>query len=304
MNEVEDGIHNSEVIIIPKVKNSSLRTYAWNALLIAAKSSKEILCFMTLSDSEKELVQQISASNNILKFFDISKDIIVEKSDVLHLNRFNIPVFYVSESIPDCDGYEIFLKLALQLQKSGKRVLAVSEDSYNQLFEFEFVRFGAKLEVKDQILRINQIIYDLTSKQNPDVILIRLPEPMMQYNDSNLFDCGSMAFLISQAIPADGCIFCTPAHTFFGEVWEKLSELINSKFGCPIIGVHVSNQFIDTTVASLLSLHIPMYQVHNEIELLKENSSLNFYSLLWDTDFDIFFKELNIQYLNLPYGVI
>ena len=46
MNEVEDGIHNSEVIIIPKVKNSSLRT---SLLLCSNKAVFFVIKFFVTS---------------------------------------------------------------------------------------------------------------------------------------------------------------------------------------------------------------------------------------------------------------
>lgn len=305
VNSVEDGINRSDVVIIPKIKKDSLRTYTWQALMLAVQFGKEILCFMDLSDAEKESVlQQCKNGNSVCRFLDKPEDIIVEHNDVLLLNRFDVPVFYVSEAIPDCDSYDVFLKLADWFRKTGKSVLAVSEDNYNQLFDYYFVKFGARLEVKDQILRINQMIYDIASNLNPDVILIRLPEPMMKYNDSNLFDCGSIAYLISQAIPADGCIFCTQVQSFSGEAWEEFSDLINSKFGCPIIGVHVSNRLIDATSEDLMTIHVPMDQVCSEVEKLNRNCNITFYQFHKKSAFDTFSEQLENEYFNLPYGVI
>lgn len=307
-NSLEKAICRSEVVIIPDISKAqkSLRAYAWEALQLSSQNGKEVLCFLELSDLEIETIKQISLENGgRLDLLSEPEDYDVNFTEALRLNQINIPVFYISESIPGCDGYDVFLKLADGLRNSGKNVLAISENCYNTILGFDFIKIGAKLEIRDQIFRFNMLVYNLLQQKKPDVILILNPQPMFKYDEANPFDCGGTAFIASQAVVGDGCIFCSHAKAFPVETWEAINDVIYSKFGYPVIGVHVSNRMIDITGgADLTTICIPTQEVSSEVELRNKNSTLPFCQLLEKTDFDKFNKELYKIYFNLPYGVI
>lgn len=308
INSMEEGIRKSEVILIPRVDKEQKRLYEYakQSLQFAASNGKQILCFLNITDSEKEDIIFMCRTNGADCYFPSKPDVNpVDANDNISLFSIDVPVLYIGELIPSCDSYDIFLNLAVKLQKRGKNVLAISEDCYNPLFGFHCERFGGSLEVKQQIFRINRLIDMLVKQHHPDLILIRLPQPLMRYNNTNVFDCGGMAFLISQAVPGTGCILCSPAKTFTASIWEEISDGILSKFGYPVLGVHVSNQIIDSTSGSGLStLRIPLNQILPEITKLNESHNLPFYQLMDQESLDEFSETLELEYFNLPFGVI
>lgn len=205
----------------------------------------------------------------------------------------------------DCDGYDIFLKLTKALRKDHINVLAISSDCYNELLGCEFVDFNSPDKLEDQVFRINRIVYDLYEKREPDVVLVRFPNPLMRYDDRNLFDCGITAFALTQAIPGDGCIMCSLYDKGYDKFWREYSKLIEYRFGLRVIAVHISRQIVDPmTILDSDIIHLPQeerksYVLKNGIQ---QQSML--YDLLNAHDFVQFYKEFIKEYISIPYGVI
>lgn len=308
-NSVEEGVSSSDIVIIPYVSENDKSLYAFtkNALHVAANAGKEIKCFTNLPSNEKSLLHTICGRNggNICFFNDLEK-VFAEKYNSLQLYSFDVPVLFVAETIPDCDGYDVFLSLALRLQRDGKRVLAISEDVYNVLFGFHAICFDVGVPLHAQVAQINRIIYQFAHEEHPDIILIRLPYPMMKYDDRSPFDGGASAFVISQAVPADGCILCSHAGISFDRsFWDELTNSVHTKFGVPIVAVHTSNRMLDrTSDESMASLRIPVTEVELSHKGISNECIPPLYNLLHFADMQIFIERISSDFLNLPYGVI
>ncbi len=308
-NLISDGVVHSDAVLITDIKKEqkSLYAFALRALRESIAAGKEIICFLELDDNELNLYQGQCREKDIAYYFyrNPSQDDYAESDEEEEFRSFHIPVIYISEMIPDCEGYDVFLKLVNQLQSDGKRVLAISQDAYNILVEQVHMTFWSKTDSRKMVYRINHAVYDLIRSKRPDILVIRLPEPMMKYDDENTYDFGLTAFLLAQAIPGDGCIFCTYAGTPPVDFWSSLNRSVMYKFGYPIYGVHVSNQIIDTTEDRWISaFYIPVSEVEQELNIFNQHNDFGFYHLLKQEEFDRLYETLNNELFEIPYGVV
>ena len=307
-NDLDRGIDSSDTVLIAHVpsKYLSLRKYALQALNVAVHHGKDIYCFLELSEEEKRAIEgACEQSKSSITYFS-SPD--VDDKNVYEfqrLHKFTVPVIYVCEEVPDCDGYDSFLAVAEKLSAEGKTVLAISEDSYNSFLGYECMKFGAQAEIGNQVFRLNTMIYNLCQEKHPDIILILLPQPLMKYDDESLFDCGGIAFILSQAVPGDGCIYCTHAEVNGGIYWETFNNGILSKFGYPIICVNVSNRIIDNAGdIHLSSLRIPEKETVALVNSIESPSGIPFFHLQNANDLHALYQKILDEYMDLPYGVI
>ncbi len=308
MNSLEDGFQNSEVVVISEIskKDDSLYSFALHALEAAITAKKEIICFLQLESDEMERYEIKCIRNGVLcRFVRKTTLAYCQPSTGDSFHKFHVPVVYVGESIHDCESYDVFLKLAARLRATGKRVLAISQDLYNIFMGFHQVQFWSEMEPAKLVYALNDHIYQLVSNELPEIILIRFPEPMIKYDDDTPFDFGMTAFMISQAVPGDACICCTYSGTPTTGFWDNINENFKSKFGYPIIGVHLSNQIIDATEeVGISTIHIPIPRIKVELKELNDNNCLPFYHLESNEDFNEFFDIIENEFFDVPYGVI
>ena len=306
-NSIKEGIERADVVIVSRVSvgKKELYSFAKKSLEYALKLGKEIWCFLELSREEEYILEKNARFDAKCKFIHARENVLSQYSGSLEIRKLNIPVFYISEMTRDCDGYDIFLKLTKALRKDHINVLAISSDCYNELLGCEFVDFNSPDKLEDQVFRINRIVYDLYEKREPDVVLVRFPNPLMRYDDRNLFDCGITAFALTQAIPGDGCIMCSLYDKGYDKFWREYSKLIEYRFGLRVIAVHISRQIVDPmTILDSDIIHLPQeerksYVLKNGIQ---QQSML--YDLLNAHDFVQFYKEFIKEYISIPYGVI
>lgn len=307
-NELEVGLKESDVVLISNVPESfkSLRDFAFSALEKASQMGKEILCFLNLNETEQDMLQEkCLEAGAVLKLCGKQFDTDIKVFDSFRLFHFDVPVIYVCEEIPNCDGYDVFLQLAYSLTHSGKNVLAISENPYNELFGFSNLEFSVPADARNQIFRINWLIHELECKHHPDLILVYLPRPLMQFDNQNTFDFGATAFLATRALPGDGCIYCTHISATPGNFWKDFRESILTKFGFPIMAVHISNRLIDNTWDdNLATIRVPEQEADDVRMNFASVDGLSFSNLLNTNDMYTLVELIETEFFNLPYGVI
>lgn len=307
-NEVNQSIKRCDTVIVTEVEKEmmSFRTYALTALRCAIDEGKEVYCYLDLEDNEKKEMEQLCKDSGAKLIINSDNEIeAFEDEENLNLFKFETPILYFCEEVPDCDGYSVFLKLTQQLQDRGKSVLAVSSDRYNELIGQKYLNFDAKASITSQLYRINFFVHDLEQRNHPDIIFIKLPYPLMRYNDENVFDCGVSAFLTAQAVPGDGCIYCSHAAPLTVDVWDTYSRSILTKFGYPIVAVHISNRLIDNSGNDSLGVvRIPQQEILKRLDGLKYSTTIPFYHLLINEQIEELGEYIISEFLDLPYGVI
>lgn len=308
-NMLEKGISESDIVIVSDIPkdNKSLYAFMTRALRYAAENGKVINCFSTLSS---EVIASIDEACRIsgghLNLFS-KTETPAEYSEYMSLFSFPIPVLYVAEMIPGCDGYSVFLSLANEFQKDGKKVLAISDDIYNCLLGYEAISWDCDIPLEKKCLAINNMVRDLYQKKKPDVILIRLPFPMYKFDNKKVFDFGLSAYCITAAIPGDGCIMCSLFGFSQFQFWQDLNSGISSKFGFPIEAIHYSNKILDTSlIAEETLVCIPISEVAIALEdVRKQNDfSIPIYDLLNHIDMNAFYNHFKAENFDMKYGVI
>lgn len=310
-NSVNDSINAADTVLIPAISQEKpkLRVFAFDALRTAIEANKEIFCFMEISDAEREkwglgeLELSVPGFGNSQSSWAVSS----QELDKIMLHTFDIPVLYIGELTDHLDSYSVFLKVASKFQSCGKNVLAISDDSCNVLYGFSCFDFGNATELGfyRQAKWINHQLYQIAKSVRPDLIIIKLPKPILLFDEKVPSDCGVSAFIISQAMPGSGCVICSPVGLKAEEFWRGIAAFTYYRFGYPLEGIHVSNQFIDRTTDRPISmLRISSKSVQDEIDLLNRSSDFNYYNLLDDMSLGNFVKKFSSNYLELKFGVI
>ncbi len=308
-NSIGNGIHASDIVLISDVppENQSLYSFMLEALHFSANNGKIIYCCSSLSKEEINAIKMICKKSNS-HFYYIDEQIAArgqfDTGGYLPYS-FCVPVFYVSEMIPGCDGYDVFLALAKAFQDDGKSVLALSSDKYNHVLGYEYVSWDSNLPLERVPFSINHLVHTLVNEKKPDVILIRLPLPMMKYDEQKVFDFGLTAHCISSAVPGDGCVLCGLFETPSARFWESINKGVSAKFGFPILAAHLSNKILDSSLDNEMNLTcVSDTDVKSLLQGVQPEMPVPVFDFLNSKCLIEFYKMLKANFFDLRFGVI
>ena len=302
-NSITNGINNADTIIVTNIEitEKKLYEYAFQALLMAVKLGKDIICFLPLNDDEKEVIRKMcECFGGMCQFIKPLTPSHVDKDAKVQLYNFHVPVIYVSEMYTNCGGYEALIRIAEAIRCKGYKPLVLSNNPYNILLKYHSINFNDVTSLENSVVEINQAVYLLSCKVNPDIIIVHLPNPVMQYNRQNRFDCGVLSHVISQAVPGNGYLYCSLKTKDF-RFLKAITDTIEKKLDCPLIGVWIGNQILDPASSSGTSLvNLPA----DNISIQSQTDSLSIYNAYSIIDQNSLVSCIIDNFLNLSYGVI
>lgn len=312
-SNLKDSIKSCNVVLIlSKNMYSPLYDYAIKAIEEAINQRKDIICLLRLNRDTIDHYNVICQNKNI-NFRYISQEHlphILYKDTLKPLYNTYAPVIFVGELTEGIQGYEVFCNLIRMFRSKGIKVSAVGPDTANTLFGLHTIDFSnIKGELSDHIYRINKYIRKIEQKENPGIIIIKLPKPMIKFNEDVRYDFGASAYLISQAISTSYFIVCSPYGFFSNEFWSSMSENFQAKFGYRIDAIHISNKVIDNSNEmdkdKLDFIHIHDFKAKVNIEKVSNKTTNFLLGNLNDSYYiEKIFSDINCSLLNAPYELI
>ncbi len=303
---IKDEFSKCDTVVISKC-SENLRTFAIEALEMAINCRKDIICFLELSTKEKakylKRCKELNINLTILDFFDILQ---VDIKDYKY-KKMNLPVIYIGEIAENLDGDEIFFKTLNYYRSNNYKVLGLSENIYAHLFEQVPLTFFCEKDFEQAIMRLNCYINDLIHKHKPDIIVIKLPKPVIQFSNYIHYDFGISAHMTASAIPPDYLLLCTPLGLISPNLYEMLHDSFLSKFGVDITGVHVGNQIVDNSYENVEGKFEFVYDKFDKsltyAKELRENG-YNAYNFTNNECLYTLLDNISTEALKLSYGVI
>ncbi len=311
-SNLEDSIKSCDIVLVlSKDKSNSLFDYSIKAIEEAIKQRKDIICLLKLDKDKVKYYREICEKKNI-SFRYLSQDILPHFSSEDTMDEIYhpyAPVIFIGELAKDLQGYEVFCNLVKVCKTQGLKVSAIGPEVANDLFGFHTIDFSdTRGELSSHIYRINRYVRTVEEQENPSVIIIKLPKPMIKFDEDVRYDFGLSAYIISQAIPASFFIACSPYGFFSNEFWNSMSNNFQAKFGYGIDAIHISNKIIDHTDQSdkneLSYVHTPIQQAQTVIQHVSTEFPFILGSLTDSDTMKSVVEEIKRSLLNAPYGLI
>lgn len=277
----------------------------YEAIEMAIYYDKEVFCFLELDVKNQKKYTEMAEQKGV-SFQYFQQEILCE-NNIDGFIKINTPIIFIGEMISNCDGYEIFTKLINEFKKDNIEVMAISEQKYNILYGQYSTRLIDGLKPEETVLAINSYVGKLEKEIHPDVILLKMPQPMNAYNDVVSFDFGISAYTISRALHADCLIYCGLFEYCNADFVSSIAESFSYKFGIPTSVLHFSNQIEDVTdqiKERIASIHMPLLEVVNKIKEIQPMFEHPIYNLLDSTNFEEFYSDLKEEIFDNKYGVV
>lgn len=154
-----------------------------------------------------------------------------------------VPVIMVFGIGDHCNKFSIQLKLRDHFQRQGYRVMGCGSKSFSKLFGIEALPQFLFDDMNNgmKIRQFNAYIYHRVKREKPDVVVIGIPAGIMQVNPFKFHEFGEIAFIISNAVKADLCVFSMYKQDFTERFIEKLMNLCKYRYNFPVSYVNIAN---------------------------------------------------------------
>jgi peptide maturation system protein (TIGR04066 family) len=231
----------------------------------AVKAGKNIICTIQFEDDMYNDIQKLCKDNNVdIKYFNALKksskiadfrqfiDFPMEKQ-YYQLYNVETPVIFVAGMGERTNKFDIQLTLRSNLQKLGYKVGQIGSRSYCEILDFHSMpgfMYDSRVSDFHKIVLFNWFVKRIENTENPDVIIIGIPDGIMPLNRTFTGHFGVISYIISQAVPADALVLSTLFGLYKGDYFERMLQPIRYKLGCNITCFNLSNMNFDTVTSS------------------------------------------------------
>lgn len=241
---------------------------------------------------ENKEINRLLQSNNqsSLKSFQIMKkiEVLIKRYNQLNLPIYTpkTPIVYIGGILETIDSFDISLQIKFSMEKLGYEVSMITRQLDGNLFGAVnypnlFIRKDGSIE--NQIRLINRQIQAIDYLEKPDIILLDIPEGMIQYSNSFHNEFGIYTYMIGKTIAPDYLILTVPSTLVAEEYIKDINQYFEGTIGQSIDRLNITNGIYDigpeTTIIIDKPLYIPEKDIDKIILEMKDKSNFNITNL-------------------------
>ena len=236
-----------------------------------------------------------SVSNRMWQLAGDNKDNIKIFIEENMSNRFGVnnnslqtPVILVGGLVDEPDVLEVLLQVYLNLCELGLKVSVFIKTPFSLGTNFHSIDtlLNNGIDEKTKISKLKETIKEIEHLEQPDIILIEAPDPIMEYNDFAHNGYGIRTYMLSLSIIPDSMICVIPTELCINEYIEMVSNFVKEKYNTNLDGVHASNAVIDSLnvlhLQELSWIHIPLEEVDKNLKCNHKQSKIPIVNALKD----------------------
>lgn len=212
-------------------------------------ANKNIICMQELTEDELKILLELSKNKGAYFKYNVQE---YKKQEFCYipdkLCRHRTPIVMVGEMFEGLGGVDVTLHINSFLKEKGYRSIAILENVYLEgLDVFSYPKFLRKNECleSDKIYFLNNYVKYLEKEEKPDVMVMKIPDAMLKYNDSLCMGFGVIPFLITQAVRADFFVLCTQFAEANTQFYDMMNKGFEGRYGVEIDCIHISNVMLD-----------------------------------------------------------
>lgn len=259
-NEVDEDFDT--VILVDSHNNLDFNTYIFPKIKGIVEKKKNLICTRILDNESKMALKKLCEDIGVLfKYYNdetynpyITKD---ELSDI------NVPVIFVMSMANRTNKFDIQLSLKRDLRDMGYRASIIGSKNHGEIFgihNFPNFMFNNQVRENEKILMFNKLVKDIEKNENPDVIIVGVPEGIMPIGKVLTNNFGIIPYLVCNAVKPDATILSLLyTNNYDKEYFEEVDRLLKYKFNCNIDCCNLSNTFYDYQESE--DNHRPIYTI-------------------------------------------
>ncbi|MCL2189115.1 MAG: TIGR04066 family peptide maturation system protein [Defluviitaleaceae bacterium] len=222
----------------------------------------------TAKEMSKELIFSSNIKQKLLMAHSQEKDEVSFYADNDNdiLQSINVPIITVLSHGLHTDQFAVELALRKHFIEAGYKVSQMGSFDIGHLFGFankpNFI--NEPRDAYEKTLRFNQWAHELVSMEQPELLIIGVPDSIMKYNNKLLHGMGVAPGIICNAIQSDLSIVCTHYGAYKEMFFDELSQYCKYRFDTQVKFYNLAN---------VTSTPDPANRSHTKLNYIKLDSN-------------------------------
>jgi len=159
------------------------------------------------------------------------------------LYEIGCPVITVLSSGKRTDQFATELAIRGYFIEAGYSISQIGSNSASQFFGFsdapKFLYNSQDAYTK--VLNFNQHLRNLTTQEQPDLLILGVPEAIMKHDDQLLNGLGVLPFIVCNSVKSDLGILCMHYGAYNEQFFSEMSKFCQYRLNSPISLINMSN---------------------------------------------------------------
>lgn len=159
-----------------------------------------------------------------------------------------VPVVAILGIEENVQKFDVQVALWRMFRELDYNVEAISTRLDSEIIGINSIpKFMLETDMSDteKIIQYNHYIKQIEITKKPDLIIIGVPGSVLPFDKINHNNFGTMAFLISMAVPVDYAILCSPFYKNTDFDFTELKRDIFYKYGFEVVYCHIAPVALD-----------------------------------------------------------
>lgn len=300
VNEKDDSLDG--ILLLSSTEESSYMIGKGISYIDAfLESGKIAICLMELDGLQREQfaykANKFGGEFRYIKRNEL-KDVI--KAGVTGTARYSgrVPfTIFVGGCIDVTYDYEITLSLINMFRKYGLTVSGICNESSAVLMNLHICDFEAaksQLMLSELIKKLRDLIRIIVQKEDPDIVIIQLPEPMIKLSDEVPNGYGLMTYIYDAAVKPDLVVSSLPLFYQNSEIISQINQNLNRVYQWEVDCFFVSNFYLNYSISEQVTVPVGLYCPFPELTEYPTEYSRN---LLESSEMEKYVNDIMIRYL-------
>ena len=235
-------------------------------IMLVLQKGKNVICCQQLSIEEIAHFTKVAMENKCEFYYDISTKSDYQTVPSVSNKQITIPVIVVSGIFDHCQVLDVVFYLKNNLTADNYHVSVIaptlSANIVNCYSFFDLFNFSEP-NGNRRIIDFQNAIRAIQDVDEPDAILIGLPNNLLVFNEQYPGDYGILAFEFFNAIHPDVSIVCVDCDSYSPDFEKKLLNIMNYRFNVDVDAICVSSVGINPDCLELDIFTAPEYNVYS-----------------------------------------
>lgn len=269
---------SSDLLVVINDSEHIEQNYMYKILKKAMESDIKVLFCINKNDDIDyciwELKERFNDKFDVLYQKELPSRLINDKISL------QTPVILIGGLIDEPDVTELLLRLYIKLTEMNISTAVLTRSLFNFNMNFYNINeiFQQNITENNKIKAIKDFVKRIEIIEQPDLILIEAPDPLIEYNEYVGNGYGIKTYMLSKAVSPDSIVGVMPLELSTAKYVEAVDNYLSQKYNAPLNGTHISNTIIDSLDAyesgKITYTHSEINLVNEYIEIERSQSTI------------------------------